>query len=281
MQVPTQPAEAELIERLRQAVRPKLSVRKAAESAGISEGRWRQIAKGYNQVSKDTVVPSIAPADTLARMARVVGATPAQLREAGREDAATELETIHKVESGWGLDVPAARDESNAITDEIYDRMPHGGSTSWPDPDTEGGRLTRQSLTDLIVSYMESRDRSPEERADLMIKATFRAISTVRQILVRDDGQTVRAHAIDALNPAEAAMGFLKEAIEEMKGRRHDMADQKKPGTPTQAGPPEEASVPDELEDGGIIDTDVGSKADDSGVSGAQDGQQREDLTGG
>lgn len=68
-----------------------MSVRRAAESASISEGRWRSLAKGTHQVSKGTAVPTRAPADTLARMARVVGATPDQLQEVGRQDAAEEL----------------------------------------------------------------------------------------------------------------------------------------------------------------------------------------------
>lgn len=42
-----------------------------------------------------------------------------------------------------------------------------------------------------------------------------------------------------------------------------------------------EVLVPKEVQDGGSIDADVGSKADDSGVGGTQDGEQREDLTGG
>lgn len=118
MQIPTQTPEAKLLEELRQAVRPKLSVRRAATMAGISEGRWRQIAKGYNQVSKDTFVESVAPADTLARMARVVGATPEQLREVGREDAAAELEELLLAGSVRSL-IPAAdsapeRDETRA-----------------------------------------------------------------------------------------------------------------------------------------------------------------------
>ncbi len=89
---PTQPPEAQLIERLRTEVRPKLSVRAAARASGISDSRWRQIIKGYRQETATLRVPVRAPADTLARMARAVGATPAQLREAGREDAADELE---------------------------------------------------------------------------------------------------------------------------------------------------------------------------------------------
>lgn len=88
------PPEADLIEQLRRAARPSLSVRKAAEAAGMSEGRWRQIIKGYNQATKSTAVPTRAPDETLARMAHVVGAAPDQLRETGREDAALELERL-------------------------------------------------------------------------------------------------------------------------------------------------------------------------------------------
>lgn len=84
----------ELIESLRKAIRPAMSVRKAAVSAGISEGRWRSLAKGTHQVSKGTAIPTRAPADTLARMARVVGATADQLRKAGREDASDELKVM-------------------------------------------------------------------------------------------------------------------------------------------------------------------------------------------
>lgn len=94
---PTPPEEGVLIERLRKDARPSLSVREAARRAGFSEGRWRQIAKGYNQASKEVRVPVRAPAETLARMARVVGATPDQLREVGREDAADELERLMTV----------------------------------------------------------------------------------------------------------------------------------------------------------------------------------------
>lgn len=95
--------EGVLIDELRDAHRPRLSVRKAAEQAGISEGRWRQIVKGYQQVTSDVRAPVRAPADTLARMAKVVGATPEQLRNANREDAAEELQALTQA--------PAATDE--------------------------------------------------------------------------------------------------------------------------------------------------------------------------
>ena len=75
----------------RALVRAKLSAREAARRAGISEGRWRQIAGGYQVVSAGVYAPVHGPAGTLARMAAVAGVTPAQLRRAGRPDAARAL----------------------------------------------------------------------------------------------------------------------------------------------------------------------------------------------
>src|SRR5262249_62143023 len=70
----------------RALVRAKLSAREAARRAGISEGRWRQIASGYQVVSAGVYAPVHGPAGTLARMAAVAGVTPAGLRKAGRPD---------------------------------------------------------------------------------------------------------------------------------------------------------------------------------------------------
>jgi hypothetical protein len=71
--------------------RGQLSAREAARRAGISEGRWRQITGGYQVVSAGVYAPVRGPAATLARMAAVVGVTAAQLKQAGRADAAKEL----------------------------------------------------------------------------------------------------------------------------------------------------------------------------------------------
>ena len=69
----------------------KLSARQAARQAGLSEGRWRQITGGYQVVSPGVYAPVRGPAATLARMAAVAGVAPAELRAAGREDAARLL----------------------------------------------------------------------------------------------------------------------------------------------------------------------------------------------
>lgn len=69
----------------------RLSAREASRRAGISEGRWRQIASGYQVVSSGVYAPVHGPAQTLARMAAVAGVTPAQLTDAGRADAAEAM----------------------------------------------------------------------------------------------------------------------------------------------------------------------------------------------
>jgi hypothetical protein len=69
----------------------QLSAREASRRAGISEGRWRQIASGYQVVSSGVYAPVHGPAETLAKMAAVAGVTPAQLTDAGRPDAAEAL----------------------------------------------------------------------------------------------------------------------------------------------------------------------------------------------
>ena len=65
-----------------------LSAREAARRTGISEGRWRQIAGGYQVVSPGVYAQVRGPAATLAKMAAVAGVTPEQLTAAGRDDAA-------------------------------------------------------------------------------------------------------------------------------------------------------------------------------------------------
>src|SRR6202451_467876 len=84
--------------------RAGLSAREAARRAGISEGRWRQITSGYQVVSPGVYAPVRGPAHTVARMAAVAGLTPAQLRTAGRDDAARLL-TVHGGEGGWGAGI--------------------------------------------------------------------------------------------------------------------------------------------------------------------------------
>ena len=88
------PPEAKLIARLRQDQVPSLSMREAARRAGMSAALWTQNEQGYRKVTPAVTIPISATADKLAAMALVVGATPAQLREAGRDDAAGILQKL-------------------------------------------------------------------------------------------------------------------------------------------------------------------------------------------
>jgi Helix-turn-helix domain len=89
---PSPPAEARLLAAKRQEP-PRLSMSEAARRAGMSSTRWRQIENGY-RLFHGMYEPESAPAPKLAVMARVVGITPAQLRDCGRDDAAGELEAL-------------------------------------------------------------------------------------------------------------------------------------------------------------------------------------------
>ena len=109
-----------------------LSGRAAARQAGISEGWWRQVASGYQVVSPGVYAPVRGPAHTVAAMAAVAGLTPAQLRAAGRDDAARLL---------------AARAGGSASTS--------GGSTageSMTGAITVGGSTADASMTGAIMT---------------------------------------------------------------------------------------------------------------------------------
>lgn len=80
-----------------------LSVRRAAELTritavpglpGISEGRWRQIEGNCEVVTTGRYAPVRGSAEAVAAMARIVGVSIHELRDAGREDAAAMLQRV-------------------------------------------------------------------------------------------------------------------------------------------------------------------------------------------
>jgi transcriptional regulator with XRE-family HTH domain len=112
----------------------QLSARKAARRAGISEGRWRQIASGYQIVSPGVYAPVHGPADTLARMAAAVGVTPAQLTDVGRPDAAKvlaghETDASHEqmLQRVREMNPEQARELLAAIADALGVQVPAAG----------------------------------------------------------------------------------------------------------------------------------------------------------
>jgi hypothetical protein len=89
---PPAPPEGELIKAAQ--AKARLSQRKAAELAEISETWWRRIVSGHQPVSGGKPAPFRSPDRTLARMAHVVGVQPEELADAGRPEAAELLRTI-------------------------------------------------------------------------------------------------------------------------------------------------------------------------------------------
>lgn len=86
------PPEGQVIEEARE--KRRLSQNKAAEQAGLSGTRWRQIVTGVASGGKGIQIPVHGRAETVARMAQVVGVAPEQLAEVGRDDAAEVLRTL-------------------------------------------------------------------------------------------------------------------------------------------------------------------------------------------
>lgn len=107
--------EGRLIEEARKK-RAHISQNEAARRAEMSGTRWRQIVRGNASVGDGITISVRAPADTLARMAKVVDVTAEELKQIGREDAADELEASTE-------DAPATLEERAARADKLADRM--------------------------------------------------------------------------------------------------------------------------------------------------------------
>jgi hypothetical protein len=91
-ELPGQRPEGKLIQDA--LTRDGRSIRTVAPLAGITDARWRQLVKGSMKTG-DQVHEQVARAETLARMAYVVGVTPQELAGVDREDAAVVLERLH------------------------------------------------------------------------------------------------------------------------------------------------------------------------------------------
>lgn len=127
------PPEAVLIEEARKVIRPTVSVRLAAAKSNISEGRWRQIVKGYQTAKPDLDIPVRAPAATLARMADAVNVSAQQLKEAGRSDAALELNLLHQTaDEGAALDLSHIPDQQ--LMEEVSRRLADRAGTPTETP---------------------------------------------------------------------------------------------------------------------------------------------------
>lgn len=108
---PAQRPEGAVIERALK--RKNLSARAAAEKAGISEGRWRQVMNGYQATGQGKYVDAVGTDVTVAHMAKAVEVTPEELDAAGRPDAALLLRDLYEQDAkpeGVEAELKAIRD---------------------------------------------------------------------------------------------------------------------------------------------------------------------------
>lgn len=90
--LPPPTPEGALVRRVRESIRPRMSIPAAADRAGVSEVTWGNVERGYKGTGKDSdPIRIVATAQTLAHMAYAIGLRPADLQKVGREDAAAVL----------------------------------------------------------------------------------------------------------------------------------------------------------------------------------------------
>lgn len=101
--------EGALIRRVRESLRPRITIGAAAKEVGITPEMWGHIERGHRSGGRGADrVKVVAPASTLAHMAYVIGLTPADLASVGRTDAATVLAEMHGGELLAGREVMEA-----------------------------------------------------------------------------------------------------------------------------------------------------------------------------
>lgn len=165
METPQAPAEALLIDSAQKSAIPRLSMRKAAEMAGMSEGRWRQIVKGYQGTGTGRLAV-IAPDETIARMALVVGVTADDLDEAGRPDAAEVLR--HLVADSDQPDVELEQVSTDRLLGEIRRRIEGVGYVEAPSGAAESaasGTGGEGEKTELVDNPEDGRANEAARRA--------------------------------------------------------------------------------------------------------------------
>ncbi|MEU8381713.1 hypothetical protein [Streptosporangium sp. NPDC048865] len=106
--LPPPTPEGALIRRVRESLRPRVSIPAAAKLAEVSEATWGNVERGYRTAKGgENPIPVVGSASTVAHMAYAVGIAPADLEKAGRADAAGVLREIQGPDEVEVMDVPS------------------------------------------------------------------------------------------------------------------------------------------------------------------------------
>ena len=147
---PEPPMEADLIRQRREAAIPDMSRRQAAAKAGISPSQWSDVERGHKKAGPGVIIPVQATAETLARMAQVVGVSADDLAAVGRHDAADQLQAFA---------------QERHLRQRIAAIPGLGALTVQPVPDAVGGELL--SLISLSLDAIEHSDLPKTAKRDL------------------------------------------------------------------------------------------------------------------
>lgn len=155
MTKPAPKPEGELLQRLIKASRR--SQRGVAKSIGLSDTRLRQILQGVQPAGGGQFIEVTAPADTLARIAAEVGATPEELDEVGRADVAQEMRRTEKAAS---MHRHPARSGIALAAKSLEDWMRQGHYLG-TDPPSDGLRIftDEQIVEEVGRRFTDWRDR--------------------------------------------------------------------------------------------------------------------------
>lgn len=100
---------------------PRLSIRAAADAAGISEGWWRQLVSGY-QRRGDVDIPVVGSPDTYLAMAQVVGVA-SEVRNMLGEEAPDVDSTARLFDGDGATDTVEAIRQDPALNEVARDHL--------------------------------------------------------------------------------------------------------------------------------------------------------------
>lgn len=204
---------------LRQALRDsKMSARRAADLMEMSDTRLRHIINGYQPAGRGQRIAVVAPAETLARIARILEVTPEQLEAAGRPDAAREL--MATLMAGFVSD---HRDEGD-LADEI---------AHWAENPTQ-----RTAPPDALRFFADAELLDELERRLYLLRAGDRAFDKVPDppsvVSVGDKAQ------LDPKTHAEVERIRQLQAVEEQQEEHQEAARRSEKHLPKKSRPASE-----------------------------------------
>ena len=151
-EVPDPTPEGVLLKRVRESLRPRVTVAEVAQRAGVSPEMWGHIERGHRSAGKAAGrVPVRAKAATLAHMAFEVGVSVQELKDTGRVDAAEILAQMEGASQKPELEAMDVAVDST----RVFFAVP-------PDMSDEDREAVKQLAEEWAVKLNEARRSGPK-----------------------------------------------------------------------------------------------------------------------